>query len=223
VTFPPSSWSATIARRSDIRGLCLILDADLLRTSAEDAARAALTAGVRLFQYRSKRGTRKAIYDTCLRLAVLLRRSNAVFIVNDHPDIAVAVDADGVHLGQDDLPAEEARKLMGTRRIIGVSTHSPDQARAAQSAGADYVGFGPLFTTRTKDAGPLQGIENLRQVRKAVTLPVIAIGGINAGNLLEVLRTGADGVAVISSILSAPDLREAAQEMVDNIQRTLVP
>jgi thiamine-phosphate pyrophosphorylase len=191
-----------------------------LRTGAEDAAQVALEAGVRLFQYRDKSGNRRAIYETCLRLAVLLKRSNAVFIVNDHPDIAMAVDADGVHLGQDDLPVELARKLMGGGRIIGVSTHSVEQARAAQSAGADYVGFGPVFTTRTKDAGPRQGIEGLSQVRKAVTLPVIAIGGINGGNLDEVLRAGADSVAVISAILAAPDLREAARVMVDHIQRT---
>jgi thiamine-phosphate diphosphorylase len=111
---------------------------------------------------------------------------------------------------------------MGGSRIIGVSTHSIEQARAAQSAGADYIGFGPLFTTKTKDAGPRQGIEGLRQVRKAVTLPVIAIGGINGGNLEEVLRAGADSVAVISAILAAPDLHEAARGMVDRIQRTLV-
>jgi thiamine-phosphate pyrophosphorylase len=151
-----------------------------------------------------------------------MRRSGAAFIVNDHPDIAMAVEADGVHLGQDDLPVEVARKLMGGSRIIGVSTHSVEQARAAQSAGADYIGFGPIFTTRTKDAGPRQGIEGLRQVRKAVTLPVIAIGGINSGNLDEVLKAGADGVAVISAILSAPDPYDTAREMVDRIQRMMV-
>jgi len=151
-----------------------------------------------------------------------MRRSSAAFIVNDHPDIAMAVDADGVHLGQDDLPVLEARKLMGGSRIIGVSTHSVEQARAAQSAGADYIGFGPIFTTRTKDAGPHQGIEGLSHVRKAVTLPVIAIGGISGENLDKVLSAGADGVAVISAILSAPDLYEAARGMVDRIQRMLV-
>lgn len=151
-----------------------------------------------------------------------MKRSSAAFIVNDHPDIAIAVDADGVHLGQDDLPVEEARKLMGGSRIIGVSTHSVEQARAAQSAGADYIGFGPIFTTKTKDAGPSQGIDGLRQVRKAVMLPVIAIGGINGGNLDTVLRAGADGVAVISAILGAPDLHEAVRGMVDRIQRILV-
>ena len=157
------------------------------------------------------------MYEACLRLAVLLRRSDAVFIVNDHADIALAVDADGVHLGQDDLPVEEARRLLGKDRIIGVSTHSADQARAAQAAAADYIGFGPVFTTKTKDAGPLQGLENLSNIRKTVSLPVIAIGGITNENIGGVLGAGADGVAVISAILSAPDLREAAREMVGRI------
>jgi len=174
---------------------------------------------VRLFQYRDKKGTRRIIYETCLRLAVLLRRSNAVFIVNDHPDITLAVEADGVHLGQDDLPAEEARRLLGNDRIVGVSTHSAEQARAAQAAAADYIGFGPLFPTSTKDAGPLQGIENLRNIRTAVSLPVIAIGGITSDNVSEVLAAGADGVAVISAVLSAPDVRGAAREMVGRIEK----
>lgn len=175
---------------------------------------------MRLFQFRSKRGTRRAIYEACLRLAALLRRSNALFIVNDHPDIALAVGADGVHLGQDDLPPDEARRILGSDRIIGISTHSVEQARAAQAAAADYIGFGPLFATGTKDAGPLQGIENLRHIRQAVSLPVIAIGGITRDNVCDVLGAGADGVAVISAVLSAPDLREAAREMVGLINRT---
>jgi thiamine-phosphate pyrophosphorylase len=189
-----------------------------LRTSADDAAQAALGAGVRLFQYRNKRGTRKTIYENCLRLAVLLKRSHAVFIVNDHPDIAMAVDADGVHLGQDDLPAEDARRLMGSGRIIGVSTHSIAQARAAESVGADYVGFGPVFPTETKDSGPLQGISALRQVRSAVTVPIFAIGGIRSGNIGDVLAAGADGVAVISAILGAPDISVASRQLVSRFK-----
>jgi thiamine-phosphate pyrophosphorylase len=203
--------------------VCLILDAGHLRVSAEVAAREAIDAGVRLFQYRDKNGTRRAIFEACRRLSVLLKRSNAVFIVNDHPDISLAVEANGVHLGQDDLPADEARRILGSGKIIGVSTHSTEQAMAAQSAGADYIGFGPLFPTRTKDAGSLQGIESLRQIRKAVMLPVIAIGGINIQNVGEAIAAGADGAAVISAVLSAADLRQAAREMVARIKRTQAP
>ncbi|MGE5751356.1 MAG: thiamine phosphate synthase, partial [Nitrospirota bacterium] len=111
----------------------------------------ALEAGVRFFQYRNKRGTRREIYEISLQLIPLAREAGALFIVNDHADIALAVDADGVHLGQDDLPIEHARNLLGSGKLIGISTHSPDQAKAAKAGGADYIGFGPVFRTSTKD------------------------------------------------------------------------
>jgi thiamine-phosphate pyrophosphorylase len=177
---------------------------------------------VRLFQYRNKNGTRRAIYEDALRLATLMKRSGAVFFVNDHADIARSVDADGVHLGQDDLPIEYARKLLGSDKCIGVSTHGVEEARAAGNAGADYIGFGPLFVTTTKDAGPPRGIENLRRVRQEVSLPILAIGGIDRHNVASVLRAGADGVAVVSAVLSAPDLHAAAQEMVKLVNDNLV-
>jgi thiamine-phosphate pyrophosphorylase len=204
--------------RSEIRGLCLILDADHLRTDVVTAAEAALRGGVRFFQYRNKSGSRRATYDAALRLGGVLRRSGALFIVNDHTDIAMAVDADGVHLGQDDLPLAQARKLLGAERIIGLSTHSVDQARAAQTAGADYIGYGPVFPTATKDAGPVQGVDTLRQVRAAVTVPIIAIGGITDDTLQEVIRAGADGAAVISAILTASDITAAAGRLSDRFR-----
>lgn len=204
--------------RSEIRGLCLILDADHLRTDVVTAAEAALRGGVRFFQYRNKSGSRRATYDAALRLVGVLRRAGALFIVNDHTDIAMAVDADGVHLGQDDLPLAQARKLLGAERIIGLSTHSVDQARAAQTAGADYIGFGPVFPTATKDAGPLQGVTALRQVSETVTVPIIAIGGITDDTLQEVIRAGADGAAVISAILNASDITAAAGRLSDRFR-----
>ncbi len=177
--------------------------------------RQALRAGVRLFQYRDKQGTRRAIHAAAVRLAAAAREAGALFLVNDHTDIALAADAHGVHLGQDDLAIEAARKLLGPDRIIGVSTHSVEQALAAESAGADYIGFGPLFRTGTKDAGPVRGIEMLRQVRHAVSLPVIAIGGISRENGVAVLAAGADGIAVISAVLDAPDVEAAAKGLVE--------
>lgn len=179
----------------------------------------ALEAGVRFFQYRNKRGTRREIYEVSLQLIPLAREAGALFIVNDHADIALAVDADGVHLGQDDLPIEHARNLLGSGKLIGISTHSPDQAKAAEAGGADYIGFGPVFRTSTKDAGPVQGIETISVIRRMVSLPVIAIGGITLANVGEAVRAGADGVAVISSVLSAPDRKIAAVEMIREIQR----
>jgi thiamine-phosphate pyrophosphorylase len=180
----------------------------------------ALSSGVRLFQYRNKSGSRRTIYETARLLAAAARRSQALFIVNDHADIAAAVDADGVHLGQDDLPVEAARRLLDRDKIIGISTHSIEQARAAEVAGADYIGFGPVFATATKDAGKKQGTGNLTLVRQSVSIPIIAIGGITHANVAEVIRAGADGAAVISAVLSAPDIGRAAEEMIRIIRGT---
>ena len=178
-----------------------------------------LEAGVKFFQYRNKRGTRREIYEISLQLVPLARRAGALFIVNDHADIALAVDADGVHLGQDDLPIKHARNLLGSGKLIGISTHSPDQAKVAEAGGADYIGFGPIFQTSTKDAGPVQGIEKISAIKRIVSVPVIAIGGITLANVGEVVSAGADGAAVISSVLSAPDRKIAAIEMIREIRR----
>jgi thiamine-phosphate pyrophosphorylase len=182
----------------------------------------ALAAGVRFFQYRNKSGTRREIYETSLQLVLLARGTGALFIVNDHADIALAVDADGVHLGQDDLPIEHARDLLGSEKLIGVSTHSPEQAKVAEAGGADYIGFGPVFRTSTKDAGPVQGIEKIPVIKRTVSVPVIAIGGITLANVDEVICAGADGVAVISAVLSAPDRKTAAAEMIRKIQKNRI-
>ncbi len=204
--------------RGKLKGLCLIIDHGALRGSPEQALSLALSAGVRNFQYRNKNASRKEIYETALRLVHLAHESEALFIVNDHADIAVAVGADGVHLGQDDLPIEYARKLLGPEKLIGISTHSLRQAKDAQAVGADYIGFGPIFATTTKDAGQAQGIDALTAVKQAVSIPVIAIGGITHANVQEVIRAGADGVAVISAVLSADDIRSSAEEMIKEIR-----
>jgi thiamine-phosphate pyrophosphorylase len=219
-TFPRSLWSGTIIRRSELGGLCLIIDRDLLRVGPEQAMLQALAAGVRFFQYRDKNGTRKSIYEASVRLAGTAAQAKACFIVNDHADIAAASGADGVHLGQDDLPIEYARKLLGNDKLIGISTHSLEQAGAAEAAGADYIGFGPIFKTSTKDAGRTQGIRTLAMVRKAVVLPVIAIGGVNQANVEFILRAGADGAAVISAVLSTGDIQRASEEMLRIMKRS---
>jgi thiamine-phosphate pyrophosphorylase len=182
----------------------------------------ALAAGVRFFQYRNKSGTRREIYETSLQLVLLARGTGALLMVNDHADIALAVDADGVHLGQDDLPIEHARDLLGSGKLIGVSTHSPEQAKVAEAGGADYIGFGPVFRTSTKDAGPVQGIEKISVIKRTVSVPVFAIGGITLANVEEVICAGADGVAVISAVLSAPDRKTAAVEMIRKIQKNRI-
>jgi len=180
-------------------------------------------AGVRLFQFRDKAGSRKSVYETSLRLAKIARDTNATFIINDHTDIALAVDADGVHLGQDDLPIEQARKFLGPTKLIGISTHSVRQAQEAERQGADYIGFGPIFPTATKDVGTIQGITGLANIRRSVTIPIMAIGGIKQESVADVIRVGADCVAIIGAILTAEDPADAAAAIMKAIEDVLLP
>ncbi len=198
--------------------MCLILDQAALTRDPDEVVSQALSAGVRHVQYRNKHGSRREIYETSSRLIQKVRRASGLFIVNDHADIAAAVDADGVHLGQDDLPIETARKILGREKLIGISTHNREEALAAESAGADYIGFGPVFKTATKDAGKVQGTEGLVMIRQTVKIPVVAIGGINSVNVRDVIMSGATSAAVISAILSAPDIKRAAEQMVALMQ-----
>ena len=184
--------------------------------SFEEMTFRALQAGVKWVQYRDKERSRREMYEESIRLMGIVKKFNATLIVNDHPDIALAADADGVHLGQDDLPVKEARKIMGKNRIIGISTHTVEQARNAGRDGADYIGFGPVFHTTTKDAGRPMGIEMLREIKRQVQIPVIAIGGINAENIRPVLETGVDAVAVSSAILRG-DIEENAKRFLSII------
>ena len=134
-----------------------------------------------------------------------------IFIVNDRCDLALAVEADGVHLGQEDLPLEQARRLLGPRRLIGVSTHRPEQVTQATLDGADYLGYGPIFGTASKaDHEPVVGIAGLKAVRGLTLLPIFAIGGIKPDAVEAIKAAGADGVAVISAVAGAPDVRDAA-------------
>jgi thiamine-phosphate pyrophosphorylase len=181
-------------------GLCLVTDRRLCGLTCEEMTKIALVSGVGWIQYREKEKTRREIYHEAMRLRVLTAEYGATLVVNDHADIALAVDADGVHLGQDDLPLKEARRILGNR-IIGISTHSLTQAVEAEHDGADYIGFGPVFVTATKDAGEPKGLEMVSIIKKAIKIPVVAIGGISAENLPLVLETGADAVAVASAVL----------------------
>ena len=183
-------------------GLCFITDRSICNLSCEEMSLAVLKTGVKCVQYREKDKTRKEMHEDALRLRGLTKEHQAIFIVNDFADIAFSVDADGVHLGQDDLPLKEARSIMGKKKIIGISTHNVEQAIAAEAEGADYIGFGPVFYTSTKeDAGSPKGTDVLREIKKQVHIPVVAIGGINLENLRSVLDTGIDAVAVSSAIL----------------------
>jgi thiamine-phosphate pyrophosphorylase len=182
-----------------LNGICFITDSKHSSLPLQEIVGKVLRAGVRCIQYRAKDLSRRLIYENAVLLRELTVQFHANLIINDHADIAIAVDADGVHLGQDDFPLQDARKIMGTK-IIGISTHDLLQAKEAESGGADYIGFGPVFNTDTKDAGSPKGLEGIRMIRQAVNLPVMAIGGISPDNLEAVINSGADAVAVSSAI-----------------------
>ncbi len=167
------------------------------------AVEEAISGGVRLVQYRETDGERRKMYETALLLRQVTAHYGVTLIINDFIDLALAVKADGVHLGQDDLPLWVARKLLGKEAIVGISTHSLDEAMAAESEGADYIGFGPIFHTRTKVSSykPV-GVEAIAEVKKQVAIPLYAIGGITLSTLPSIIKAGADGVAVISAVAS---------------------
>jgi len=199
-------------------GICFITDRTISSLSAEDQVKKALDAGIQFIQYREKNLTRRDIYYNAETLRAITLEYKATFIINDHADIALAVDAEGVHLGQDDLPLADARKIMG-KKIIGISTHDLKQAADAAQGGADYIGFGPVYHTTTKDAGTPRGPEQITLIRKRVRIPIVAIGGIGYENLEEVFTAGADAVAVASAILKKGDPYENAKKFVEEARR----
>ena len=179
-----------------------------------DILDAALAGGSRLIQLREKEWPSGRVLPLAERLRARCAAAGATFIVNDRVDLAVAAGADGVHVGQDDLPARAARPLLRAGMILGVSTHSVAQARAAQADGADYVAVGSMFPTRSKAEFELVGTELLRKLRGEIRVPLIGIGGITHANVGEVIAAGADGVAVISAVCAAADPRAAAERFV---------
>ena len=174
----------------------------------------ALAAGVTLVQYRAKAADGGVLYAEACRLKELCDKYGVPLIINDRLDIALAVGAAGVHLGQDDLPCAVARRLLGEDYIIGVSAHNPAEAVQAVSEGADYLGCGAVFGTATKHDVAKLGLENLRAIRKAVAVPMVGIGGITADNYAEVLATGADGAAIVSGILAQDDISAVVKKLV---------
>jgi len=199
-------------------GICFITDRTISSLTVEDQVKIALDAGIQFIQYREKNLSRREIYYNAETLRTVTLGYKATFIINDHADITLAVDADGVHLGQDDLPLAEARKIMGTK-IIGISTHDLQQATDASHGGADYIGFGPVYHTTTKDAGTPKGPEQIALIRNHIKIPIVAIGGIGSENLDDVFTAGADAVAVASAILKNGDPYENAKKFVNKAQR----
>lgn len=172
-----------------------------------DCVREALEGGVTLVQYRAKTASSAEMYAKALQLKALCDSFNVPLIINDRLDIAMAVGAAGVHLGQDDLPCAAARRILGEEYLIGVSAHNPAEARAALQSGADYLGCGAVFGTATKADVKKLGTDGLAAICKAKGLPVVGIGGVTADNYREVRAAGADGAAIVSGILAQPDIR----------------
>ena len=202
-----------------IPDLYVILDRAAARGRELDGVlEGAIAAGCRMVQLREKEWPSGRLLPLAERLRGRCRAAGVTFIVNDRVDLAVAVEADGVHLGQDDLPPRVARPLLRPGMLLGVSTHSAEQARAAQAARADYVAVGSIFPTATKAGFELVGPGLLRELRPEIRVPLIAIGGITAANVGEAIRAGADGVAVISAVCGVPDPEAASRRLLDAIR-----
>jgi len=179
----------------------------------EDLAAALLAGGARLLQLRLKTAGSGELLAAARALRALTARAGALLLINDRPDVARAAGADGVHLGQDDLPVAAARAVLGPGAVVGVSTHDVEQARVAAGAGADYLGVGPVFTTTTKaGALPGRGLDLVRAVRAAVALPLVGIGGITPDTAPAVRAAGADAVAMIAGLVRAPDVTAAVRD-----------
>ncbi len=194
-----------------------VLNTDLYCLTAEKFSRgrsnikvvtAMLDAGVKLIQYREKEKSMGKKYEECLKIRQMTREAAACFIVNDNLGLAMAVNADGIHVGQDDLPVSEIRRLTNGSMIIGLSTHSPDQARQAEKLGVDYIGVGPIFRTFTKeDVCDPVGFDYLEYVVNNIKTPFVAIGGIKEHNLRDVVKRGAGCVAMVTEIVGAADIK----------------
>ena len=194
--------------------LYVVTDAGLSRGRSHRAViEAAIIGGATIVQYREKHASTRQMIEEALELRDLTRRAGVPLTVNDRVDVALAVDADGVHVGQDDMPVALARRLIGNK-LLGVSVHSLSEALQAVRDGADYLGVGPIFATTTKpDAGPPIGLDGLRAIRQHVSIPIVAIGGINQANAADVVRAGVDGIAVVSAVVAADDVTAAARQL----------
>jgi len=199
--------------------LCLVADAESAGArDLIDIIRRAVAGGLTLVQLRAKKLSASAFLELGLKAASLLRKKKIPLLINDRPDIALACRAGGVHLGQDDMPVAAARLLLGKDGIIGFSVSTLKEALKAEKEGADYVGLGPVFPTLTKNTPliPL-GLRGVRDIRTRISIPILAIGGITRDNAAEVIKAGADGIAVVSAIMSARNISKATRELKSTI------
>ena len=197
-----------------MKGYYFITDSGLSRAGNTSDVMKAAACGIEVVQYRNKNAETREMYDEALRLREICR--DLTFLINDRIDIALAVDADGVHLGQSDMPCTTARKLLGREKVIGVTVHNLSEALEAERLGADYLGVSPIFKTATKtDAGKPAGITLIEEIRQRVDIPLIAIGGIDHSNAPAVVRAGADGLCAISCVVASSDVAAQIKRFQD--------
>ena len=192
----------------------LVTDSGLSKKGTLNDVKQAINAGCKIIQYREKNKDTKEMIKEALKIKQLCK-NKAIFIVNDRVDVALAVDADGVHLGQDDMDFETARKLLGEKRIIGLTAHNVKEAIKAEKKGANYIGLSPIFETATKkDAGKACGVEMITKVKNEISIPVVAIGGINKENIHSVIKAGADAAVAISAVLTQDNVKKEVADFI---------
>jgi thiamine-phosphate pyrophosphorylase len=198
----------------------VIIDAQTLGERSEaEAARQVIQGGARVIQLRDKHRSKRELLPVARELKQICAETGVLFIVNDYVDLALATDADGVHLGQNDLPVHLAREIMSLDKIIGCSARTVELALKAEEEGADYIGVGSIYSSPTKPGAEVIGLGRLHQIKEAVSLPIVALGGINESNISEVIKAGADCVAVIDAVLNAPDIRTATHRLAAGLGR----
>lgn len=223
VPFGDLSGRERVIRAIRETGLCLITDDRLGIDALLGATCRAIEGGVRLVQYRDKVSTRRQFLDRAARVQELCARNEVAFVVNDCADVAAILRADGLHLGQDDLPPALARTLVGPDMAIGLSiSYLPEAEEAAREGVVDYIGCGAVFSTATKPDAEFGGPELLRAVRGILHVPILGIGGVTAENLGVPLHAGADGVALVSAVYGSSDPKEAVQQVLDAVRRARV-
>jgi thiamine-phosphate pyrophosphorylase len=199
--------------------LYLVTDRDVLgERQLVNAIEAAINGGVTLLQLREKNLSTLAFYEEAIKVKSLTDKFNIPLIINDRLDIALACNADGLHIGQDDMPLGIARNFLGHEKIIGVSVSCVEEALLAEKNGADYIGVGAIFPTLTKNDTEKVTLHTLKEIKKAVKIPVVAIGGISEHNLAQVLETGIDGISVVSAILGKDDIKTAAEKLYSKLK-----
>ena len=202
--------------------LYLVTDRELsLGRTIEDTVRAAVSGGVTIVQLREKHCSTREFLELAINLKKILQDKNIPLIINDRLDIALASGADGIHIGQSDMPYEIARKYLGSDAIIGLSVENIEQVESANNLDVDYIGISPVFSTPTKtDTQPPFGLDGVSKACKKSRHPAVAIGGINKTNASDIIKAGADGIAVVSAIVSSPDQEASARELMNIVRAT---